>query len=532
MVGFLRSLFLGSPEQQAPDQPSAVTVSPPPAESAYWAGDKFDGGFGPTLIFEHDYWTLRKRSAQLFTTNLYARGIVRRLITNEVNIGLFPEARPDEGILGVDKDSLSGWSDDVEDRFALWAETPALCDFKGIQTLGQLQATVKREAYIEGDVLVVLHPDPVTGLPRVELIKGSRVRCPDKGPFGKNPPRIEHGIRLDKNGRHIAYCVDNKWIPAFGPKTGRRMAWLVYGGDKRHEEVRGMPLLGLVLQSLKEIDRYRDSVQRKAVVNSILAMFIKKSEEKVGTLPMQNAAVRKGEVQVEDSSSSTGKRSLNVSSFHPGVVFDELQVGEEPVGFHNQGTDEAFGTFEKAVIQAVAWANEIPPEILTLAFSNNYSASQAAINEFRIYLFRVWADFGTSFCTPLYQDWLLGMVLLGRIEADGMLEARDDPARQDQYYAWLSTGWYGSVKPSSDPLKQARASDAMVLKGWSNNTREARILTGTKFRQNVAMLARENAQILEANAPLREAEAGNSQPESAFALLEERLEALEGKFDE
>ena len=40
-------------------------------------------------------------------------------------------------------------------------------------------------------------------------------------------------------------------------------------------------MLSVILQSLKEIDRYRDATQRKAAINAILAMFIKKTQDKV-----------------------------------------------------------------------------------------------------------------------------------------------------------------------------------------------------------------------------------------------------------
>lgn len=48
-------------------------------------GEKFPGGFGITNIFTTDYWTLRVRSEQLFKDNLYAKGLIRRLITNEIS---------------------------------------------------------------------------------------------------------------------------------------------------------------------------------------------------------------------------------------------------------------------------------------------------------------------------------------------------------------------------------------------------------------------------------------------------------------
>jgi hypothetical protein len=89
-------------------------------EQKFHTGSKFEGGFGATQLIVPDYWTLRARSRQLFKTNLYARGLIRRLVTNEIAIGLHLEATPVESLLGVPEDSLAEWSEDIETRFALW----------------------------------------------------------------------------------------------------------------------------------------------------------------------------------------------------------------------------------------------------------------------------------------------------------------------------------------------------------------------------------------------------------------------------
>ena len=64
-------------------------------------GEKFFGGLGSDEIQIVDYWVLRRRSAQLFNENLYARGLIRRLVTNEINKGLRPIVEPAEKILGL-----------------------------------------------------------------------------------------------------------------------------------------------------------------------------------------------------------------------------------------------------------------------------------------------------------------------------------------------------------------------------------------------------------------------------------------------
>lgn len=478
-------------------------------------GSKFAGGYGVTELLTADYWTLRKRSSELFEKNLYARGLIRRLVTNEINVGLHLEATPEELILGVEEDSLGDWTEETENRFTLWRNNAWLCDQSERMTFGSLQAAARMEALIAGDVLVVLRQDPRTGLPRVQLIKGEAVQDPFPKPKTSN--EIKHGVEVDSSGRQVAYYVrqadgSTKRLPAFGEKSGRRLAWLVYGTDRRLDDVRGKPLLSLVLQSLKEIDRYRDSTQRKALVLSMLAMYIAKNEDKPGTKPLSGAgAVRRGqEVQKIDS---TGKvRRFRTAEHVPGLVIDELQHGEEPKAFKVDGTVESFGIFEQAIIQAIAWANEIPPEILILSFNSNYSASQAAINEFKMYLNRVRTDFGDNFCQPIYTEWLLAEVIAGRVQAEGLIEAWRDWSRFDIFAAWTSSDWSGQIKPAVDLSKLVAGYTLAIKEGFITRDRAARETFGTKYTKNAAKLLRENKQWAEFNAPLAALEAASKAP--------------------
>lgn len=503
----------------------------PVARTEWLDGDKFAGGFGATKLFEMDYWTLRARSSQLFEDNLYARGLIRRFITNEINTGISPECCPDEELTGVSEGDLATWTDKVETRFAIWGKNPMQCDWTQQDTFGAIQQAARLEALVAGDVLVVLRVNPQTNLPMIKLVPGDKVRTPIGGgaQLAKGH-RIRHGVETDARGRTVAHWVQTdedfkmERVPAWGKRTGRKVSWLVFGTEKRLEQVRGVPLLSLVLQSLKEIDRYRDSVQRKAVVNSLMAMFIKKTEDKQGSRVLTSAASRRGTVQTEDTDGTP--RSFNITQQMPGFVPEELQQGEEPVLLGGQGTDTNFATFEQSIIAAVAWANEAPPEIVTLAFSSNYSASQAAINEFKIYLNKVWAQWGDRFCQPIYTEWLLSEVLRGRVKADGLLRAWRNPQEQDVYGAWIACDWYGSIKPSTDMLKQAKGSKLLVNEGWSNNAREARGLTGTKFAKNIKRIKRENELKVEAARPVAEFEAEFGKPLEEFSASAEQLEEM------
>ncbi len=495
------------PKAKAPDVQVTTTLGalPSPVRNSAWGGDKFNGGFGATDLLTMDYWTLRQRSSQLFRTNLYARGLIRRLVTGIIHTGLHLECTPEESILGYPEDGLADWAENVENRFQLWADSPLLCDYYEQCTWGQIQAAAEREALVAGDVLVVTRTDQRTGLPRVQLVPGDLVRTPARET--RAGTTICHGVELDTQGRQIAYWVDqedgtSKRLPAWGERSGRRIAWLVYGTDRRLDQVRGEPLLSIVLQSLKEIDRYRDSTQRKAVINSMLAMFIEKTQDKPGSAPIGGGAVRRGAGRVDAGAGDLAPRTFDAVDLMPGLIIEELQHGEKPQAFNANGATEGFGVFEEAVVQGVAWAMEIPPEILKLAFSSNYSASQAANNEFKMVLNVRRTDRGTSLCTPVYVEWLISEAMSGRIQAPDLLAAWRDPSKYDVLAAWTSCDWSGNIKPAVDLLKLANSYKALIEIGAITRDRAARELTGTKYTKNIQKLARENAQLAEAFAVL------------------------------
>lgn len=497
------------PPESAPAEAPVYAVSQlEPFRYSVDDGTKFHGGYGPTDILIPDYWTLRARSAELFEKNLYARGIIRRLLTNEINTGLHLEATPEEAILGKEEDSLADWSENVENRFALWGKDPYLCDYSERLTFGALQQLARQEALVTGDVLVVMQQDQRTRLPRVRLINGAKVQTPLKVPRDGN--KILHGVELDQQGRHVAFWIrqddgTSKRLPAIGEKSGRRIAWLLYGTDKRIDDVRGKPLLSIILQSLKEIDRYRDAIQRKALILGLLAMFIAKGEGKPGTRPITGGAVRRETATTLDNNGQA--RTFKTSEHVPGFVIEELQQGEEPKAFQSNGTTEAFGEFEEAILAGIAFGLEIPPEILRLSFSSNYSASQAAINEFKTYLNRTRTGFGENFCEPIYNEWLVAEVIADRVTAPGLLEAWNDPQQWDRLGAWLSSDWSGNIKPAVDLSKLVAGYESLIALGACTRDRAARELTGTKYSKNVKKLARENKALFEANLPIAELEA-------------------------
>ncbi len=509
--------------------PAVAEVQPQTAATSYvdipaysrnklWTGEKYPGGIGVVDVLQLDYSTLRALSAEMFRRNIYTRGILRRLITNIVNTGLHLEAAPDETVLGLEEDSLREWSELVEKRFELWASTERLCDHTEAKSFGELQAMVMLEALVVGDVLCMFSFDQRTRLPRLRLINGASVQTPMDYIFdrpGKN--RVRHGVELDANGRHVAYHVrqedgTSKRILAYGPKTGRRIAWLVYGTENRLDDVRGEPILSVFVQSLKEIDRYRDATSRKAIIASLIAL-VKQCKE--AGLPSKSITGMNGAPMLRKGLDTTTDTQGNEVSFQtleaiPGILIEGLKPGEEIKSLGSQGTDEKFGDFEAALIQSIAWCLEIPPECLRLTFSHNYSASQAANNEFALFLKRARDVFARRVCQPVYTEWLFAEVTIGKLDAAGLLESRRVASRYDIVAAWLATDWAGQIKPAADVQKVTRAYQFMVDNGFMTRTRAMRELSGMKYVPAMKQLRKDNELLAWAREPLH----GTAAPEA------------------
>lgn len=469
-----------------------------PYQFAQLNGDKFLGGFGATQLHIIDYWSLRQRSIQMWNENIYCQGLISTFVTNIINTGLSLESKPIASILGMDQDALNDWTDEVEARFEIYADNPKMVDFYGEKTLGELQAQRELQALIEGDVLVVHHFDAKTMLPKVQLISSNCIQSPLDGDkkLAKGHT-VEHGVEMDANGRVVAYHVvktDNTYIryPRYGARSGRRVANLYIPGKKLMGNVRGMPLVANVLQSLREIDRYRDSVQRKAVTTSFMAMAVEKDADTIGAGTLGGAANRSLQVNGKDD------YKLNLKSFTPGVFIDDMPAGHKIKMMGSDGTDLSFGDFEAAIINAVAWTKGIPPEVLKKSFSSNYAASKQANAEFGMFLDMERTNTTKANDQPLYADWLFVEVSKGKISAPGLIESWNDLEKYEIKGAWIKSDWSGSIKPNADLVKEGQGWKLLVEQGFATRELATRSLTGKKYANNAKQLIKENEQLKEA----------------------------------
>ena len=438
---------------------------------------------GPkTDIYEYRE-KLVERSRDLYMGAPMARGALQTMQTNVIGAGLKLKSAIDIDILEMNDADIESLENKIEKEFALWAndkvEQTGLMDFYQIQELVFLTTMLNGECFIHLNYFET--PNNPYEL-KLNVIEPDRIKTPnDKS----NDKTIVEGVQIDNNGRIAGYYVldkhpnddnsgnDYKYIPVYG--DGGQLNIIHLAMLERPNQVRGVPILSPVMESLKQLDRYTNAELMSAVISSMLTIFIETSGNDQASL---------GEVSNIDESEKVDPAGNNLELGNGAIV--ELSPGEKANSINPARPNAQFEPFMTAIIRQIGSSLGVPYELLVMHFTSSYSASRAALLE-------AWKNFrkrrewlARNFCQVVYEEWLREAIFIKRLDIPKFDE--DILIRK----AYSNAIWNGPSQGQIDPLKEANAAVIKINNGLSTRTKEVAELNGGDFEQNIRIIAREN----------------------------------------
>ena len=485
--------------------------------------------------------TLRQRARMLYMAAPIATSAIKTNRTNVIGVGLKLQSRIDREALGMDQEAADLWQAKTEREFALWANRKAACDATGVNNFYAMQQLALASWLVSGDVFAVIKQyDPTPTTPyslRIHLVEADRVATPTAAGImtpllattGKaaNGNTIYDGVEVNPNGMIEAYhlrstyplelgTASTKWtrVKAYGDRTGLPNILQVMDSE-RPDQYRGVSYLAQVIEPLLQLRRYTESELTAAIVESFFTAFVK-TEAGASDNPFNEVGSSLPEVSRDPNEYEMGPGQINI-----------MEPGEDVVFADPKRPASGFDLFLRAICEQVGAALEIPADLLLKSFNSSYSASRAALLEAwkAFKMRREW--FVADFCAPIYEVWMAEAVARGRIDAPGFFT---DPAIRAAY---LGAEWIGPSQGQLDPVKEITAEILAVGEGFSTREQSTIRLNGGQWDANVDQLARENAKLAEANAPLQGSSSsgtggasGATEPGVVAALRNEIIKAL------
>ncbi len=474
--------FLGMGEQPRQER----TERQPPRASANFGhsrilythtydGQKNHGELGPIKSYLPDYSGVRYRSWQAMLESEIAQIVIGKYIKWVIGKGLKLQSEPQKVVLkseGIDLD-VNKFTDLVESRWTIFSGSNK-SDHAGMRNLNLIADETYKNAIVGGDVLVVQRYDAKLKTPTIQIIDAAHVQSPLYGSETyaqvlQNGNRIENGIELSPRNEHIAYWVristtetplKYERIAAKDSSGKLTMAFLVYGLRHRLDNHRGIPLLSVVLETMKKLERYKEATLGSAEERQKITMFIKHGVASNGENPLIQA-VAKAVNDDNDNGSDDLPRTIEGDQLADKVFAStNKQIFNMPVDSEIDTVESKnelyFKDFYNVNIDLICAALQIPPNVALSKYDSNFSASRAALKDWEHSLNVARYNFAEQFYKPIYRFWLHIQYLQNKIQAPGYITA----FQQNDWMvidAYLSARFVGANVPHIDPVKEVTA---------------------------------------------------------------------------
>ncbi|WP_312487788.1 phage portal protein [Massilia timonae] len=388
---------------------------------------------------------LRGLARHLESNHDIARGALRTLVNNVVGpsgIGIEPQPRRRDGSIHAE------YAAALRTAYRNWAQTPEVTQRHHWSKVQRLVAkTWLRDGECFSQRLIGAVPllDHATKVPySLELIE------PDLIPFDYFDPArgIQQGIERNTWGKPTGYWAYKSFPGGDTWSKGSYELKRIEAGRMHHiasidriGQMRGVSEFASVIGRLEDIKDYEESERIAAKVAASLTAYVKKGS------PDHYPEVADGAVGQP--------RELQ---FSPGMIIDNLGVGEEIGMIDSNRPNPNLVTFRQGQLRAVAAGLGGSYSSIARDYSGTYSSQRQELVEQWIHYAVLCDEFVGQFVQPTWNDFVLAARLSGVVPmpADVDPETADDALFVGQSMPWI------------DPLKEAMAWHSLVLDGFAS----------------------------------------------------------------
>ena len=327
-----------------------------------------------SMVGKYDRNKLRQKCRNLRRNDSITAGICERFSDNVVGGGITPQAKTSDG----------AWNEKAE---SLWANWSKVCDVRQRVTMTQIQKLMVEERLISGDLGFVM-----TDGGQLQPIEGERIVTPSKMEKLGN---IVDGVKISpKTGIALGYYVFGRDARGAVDPSSKNYDFvpsknfIYYMKPNRFDQVRGIPELAPVVNSVQYVHDLQLATLEKAKMDSYNAWFITRDNPSgPGNLGARNSS--------KGVDANTYENQLSGKTIYG-------KTGDSAVSLASNTPNPQYVAFMEKSLRIIGSALGLPYEFVLLDFSKgSFSSSRAAL----LQTYRTFEGWQQSIALPMQRIW-------------------------------------------------------------------------------------------------------------------------------
>lgn len=388
---------------------------------------------------------VRVQARHLTKNHDIARGILRTLVNSMIGahgIGIEPQPRRADGTIHTE------YAAALLEAYRDWCRAP---DVTGRMPWSRLQRAMARSWIRDGEVFAQM----ITGM-RPDLDHGTRVPFSLEAfeaelvpmDYSDEKKNIVQGVERNMWGKPLAIHVlktnPGQIAPPYGAggSDTKRIPWerVLHLATLDHiGQVRGVSEFASIITRMEDIKDYEESERVAAKIAAMLTAYVKRGAPDL----------------YDPDTANKGSREI---SFKPGMIIDDLAVGEEIGLIDSSRPNPNLVTFRQGQLKAAASGVGASYSSISKDYSGTYSSQRQEMVEQYIHYAVLCDEFVGEVVQPVWEQFVLAAHLSGvvRIPSDVVAGSHNDALYVAQAMPWI------------DPLKEALGWQKMIETGLAS----------------------------------------------------------------